>query len=158
MATNFLYATGTNGFIVTPYTDSTLNTAISSLASTNTATSGALSQTNNSSAIWAEIAFKSGGAWTPSSSIIPTMSGWFLHSFDGGSTYELATANIEMPRPADFVIPFTGGTALASGNYSFATGYVRLPPDSFKIFIRNNAGATTSASCTLTVGPFAIQY
>lgn len=157
MATNFLYATGTNGYIVTPF--DVLTTGLNTLTTGSTATSAALSQSDTVHAVWGKIWFTSGGAFTPSTGVIPHLAGWFLGSPDGGTAFEKAFANADMPRAPDFVIPFVAGSALASTDVVDASGLIRLWPDSTKVFLRNNSGVSLPASGNkITVGPVAIQY
>lgn len=160
MATNFLEATGTNGFIATPF--NLLSTELNALATANSATSsvggtsGVFSQTNYASAIWAELYFVSGGAFTPASPNY--IAGWFLFSPDGGSTFELTVANTDLSRTPDFTIPLFA-SAYASGNIAQASGLVRVPWWSNKVFVNSHAGASLPATGNLIkAAPVAIQY
>lgn len=161
MATNFLEAPGTSGFITAPF--NLMSSELNALATGNTATSsvggtsGVFSQTNIANAIWGKIWFSAGGAFTPTG--VPDIHGWFLSSDDGGTHFEAAiTANADLPRPPDFVIPFWAA-AYASGNRSWAPGLVKLPFESFKVYVRSNLGVSLSASGhTIQLGSVAVQF
>ena len=160
MATNFLEAAGTNGFIATPF--NLMSTELNALATINSAvssvggTSGVFTQTNYANAIWCEVYFVSGGAFTP---VAPNyINGWFLFSPDGGTTFETTVSNTDMVRPPDFTIPLNLA-AYASGNVAQASGLVRAPWWSNKVFINSHAGATMPATGNLIkAAPVAIQY
>lgn len=164
---NLLAATGTNGFIATPFallnaSDTGLNALASggSVTSANGGTSGKFSQTNFGSAkkalIWLNVVT---AGWTPTAGAVIT--GWFLHSTDGGTTFESlvstpSTTVAALPRAPDFVIPaYQGGTALAAGNVLFSA-LVNLPYDTVKIVLQNNTGAAFGAGAhTVFCGPVA---
>lgn len=160
MATNFLEATGTNGFIATPF--NLMSTELNSLATATNivssvgGTSGKFSQTDFASALWGEIHFLSGGAFTPTAG--GYLAGWFLYSPDGGSTFEKVVAATDLPRPPDFIIPLFA-SAYATNDIAQASGIVRLPWWSTKVYIGNRSGATLPASGNLIkAAPVAIQY
>lgn len=160
MAINFLEAAGTNGFIATPF--NLMSTELNALASANSATSsaggtsGVFSQSNYASAIWAEIYFVSGGAFTPSAPNY--IAGWFLFSPDGGSNFETPFSNTDLPRTPDFMIPLVA-QAYASTNIVQASGLVRVPWWSNKVFVMSHAGATLPATGNLIkASPVAVQY
>lgn len=175
MATNFLLATGTNGFIATPFflinAASGNETGFSALAngsavtSSVSGTSGVFTQTNSASAIWSDIFFNAGGAFTPS--LGGTLTGWFLESIDGGTTFEaaIATASSTVPavsRDPDFVIQLDNA-AYASGNMRIARA-VRMPTGSYKTIVQNNSGAALFTGTTapnvnwIKCAPWAVQY
>lgn len=164
-ATNFLDAAGTNGFIATPFNLQTteLNAQTNGAASTSSVggSSGKFSQTDFASGIWGLIWFISGGSFTPTAGGV--ISGWFLQSTDGGTTFEAlvstpSTTVAALPRAPDFIIPFDAA-ALASGNIKFCSGLVKLPWPSCKIVLQNNTGATLPATGNIVVcGPVATQY
>lgn len=168
MATNFLLASGTSGFIATPLAHLTteLNALVNGAAATSSVggTSGVFNQTNDANGIWGSEYFTSGGAFTPTAG--GYLAGWFLLSPDGGSTFEtvIATPSTTVPalgRAPDFIIPvYQGGAAYASGNISWCQGRtIRLPWESHKIVLQNMSGVTLPATGnTLKVGPVAIQY
>ena len=170
MATNFLNAAGTNGFIQASF--NLLTTELNALGSGSAATSsvggssGVFTQSNYSNAIWTGIQFNSGGSFTPVAGQV--LLGWFLLSMDGGSTFEalISTPSTTVPalgRPADFVIPlYEGGAAWASGNKRNLTGrYVKAPWESHKIVLQNfgaSAAALPASGNTLTAVGMAVQY
>jgi hypothetical protein len=160
VATNFLLAAGTNGFLATPF--NLQSTELNALANGNSATSsvggtsGAFTQTNTANAIWGEIAFTAGGSFTPTTG--GYIAGWFLYSPDGGTTYETVVANTDMARSPDFIIALNA-SAYAANNIAQASGIVKLPWWTFKVFVVNHSGATLPATGNLVkLGPVAIQY
>lgn len=170
--TNFLHAAGTNGFIATPFalfnnTDAAFDTLTngSSVTSANGGTSGKFNQTNFANAQYGYIWLIVGdAAWTPTAG--GNLSGWFIHSTDGGTTFENTDANVAIPRPPDFIIPFTAA-ALNTSDVIYAVGAgpggtVELPWDTVKIYVQNNSGATmgntTTTHAQIFCGPVADQY
>jgi hypothetical protein len=160
MATNFLYAPGTHGFIVAPPV-TVMTTELNTLGSGNSAvssvggTSGVFTQTTFGNCVWAEIELVAGGAFTPSAG--GYISGWWLLS-EAGSTFEKTVSNTDMPRSPDFTIPLFN-SAYATSDIAKASGFVRLPAYDAKLFVVNHAGvALASSGNIIKVGPFAIQY
>lgn len=166
MATNFLYASGTNGFLTTPISFMTteLNTLASGAAATSSVngTSGVFSQASLGSGIWGSLYFTAGGAFTPTAG--GNLSGWFLLSTNGGTTFENAistpsTTVAALPRAPDFIIPLDN-VAFASGNIKWTQGRrIILPAESYKIVIQNNSGvALASSGNIISCGSIAEQY
>lgn len=159
MASNFLQAAGTNGYlggIVTAMTTD-LNTWANAgvVLSSVGGASGVFTQASTANAIWAEILYLNGSATTTPTGV-PNIAGWFVRSQDGGTTFEPATA--ALPRAADFVIPLPAA-ALVAGQIFYASGRIALPAGSYKILVQNNSGvALTSTGNKLILGPVAIQY
>lgn len=166
--TDFLWDTGTNGFIAAPLDLMTIE--LNALASGAAATSlvggstGVFTQTSTASAILGEAQFNSGGSFTPVAG--QALLAWFLKSLDGGATFEalVATPSITvpaLPRPPDFVIPLDNA-ALASGNKKFAIGPFRIFPGSWKLVLQNTAPSTATAlpavSNKITIAPPAWKY
>ena len=160
MATNFLQASGTNGFIATPF--NLMSTELNTLANNSSAvssvggSSGIFTLANFANAIWCEIYFTFGGACTP---VAPNaIYGWFLFSPDGGTTFETTAANTDLPRAPDFIIPILI-SAYATGNIAQASGLVRVQAGSSKVFINSHVGASLPSSGNLIkAAPVAIQY
>jgi hypothetical protein len=159
--TNFLQATGTNGFIATPYTVLSteldgLTAAHSGLSSVN-GTSGVFSQTDHGHAIEGLPYFVAGGAFTPVAGDF--LAGWFIFSPDGGTNFEFTLANADLTRPADFVIPLLA-TAYSSGKIAPASAKVRLPYSSYKVFLQSHLASVTlpSSGNLLKIGPTANQF
>src|SRR5262245_39561420 len=129
MPTNFLHASGTNGFIATPFDlFPASEAAFDSLANGNCVTSssggtsGKFNQTNFANAQYGLIWFTVGDtAFTPTAG--GNLTGWFIHSPDGGSVFENTDSNVAIPRPPDFIIPFTAA-ALNTSDIIFASGLV----------------------------------
>ena len=152
---NQLWATGTNGFIVTPY--NVLTTELDSLANGSTAlssiggTSGVFSQTNTGSAIWGHVSFYPGGAMTPTTS--GYIAGWWITK-DDDSNFQRTASNVDQARSADFIIPLLA-SAYAAGE--LAGVLARLPAPLHKVFLRNVSGVTLPSSGNkLIVGPVAV--
>lgn len=160
MATDFLLDPGTSGFKATPF--NLMSTELNALSNGSSATSsvggssGVFTQTNFSNCIWGEVALTAGGAFTPTAG--GYLAGWFLLSPDGGSSFEKVVSNTDLPRAPDFVIPLFA-SAYANTEISMASGIIRLPWWSTKLFVVNHCGAALSASGHLIkCGPVAIQY
>lgn len=159
MATNFLEATGTNGFLAAPF--NLMSTELNSLANGSSAlssvggTSGVFSQTNWSSGIWGTAHILAGGAFTPTAG--GYIAGWFLYSPDGGSTFEKTVSNTDLPRAPDVIIPLFA-SAYATNDISEAPLF-RIPFWSNKLFVVNHSGVALPASGNLIKGAsVAIQY
>jgi hypothetical protein len=107
MATNFLYAPGTHGFIVAPPV-TVMTTELNTLANGNSAvssvggTSGVFTQTTFGNCVWAEIELVAGGAFTPGAG--GYIAGWWLFS-EAGATFEKTVSNIDLARSPDLTIP-----------------------------------------------------
>jgi hypothetical protein len=164
VATNFLEATGTSGFIATQaVTISLSGLAIGAavLGSTvfTAGTGGTLLGAQKAHA-WFTVVTT---AFTPTAGGV--FACWFLLSTDNGTTFEadplLASASasiMAMPRSPDFVIPLDA-TSQAAGNIKFAQGPFRLPYVAFKVAFQNLSGVALSAAAhTLTLGGVADQY
>jgi len=160
MATNFLYAAGTDGFIATPF--NLLTTELNTLGSGNTVissvngTSGVFTQTNTASALWAILSFLAGGTFTPTGA--PNLSGWFVLKADD-SHYEKLVSNTAPPRAPDFVIPLFTSAYAANDISACQGGLVRLPAAPFEVLIQNNSGVSLPSSGNKIIcGPVAVQY
>lgn len=161
MATNFLEATGTNGFISGPTACTiTLNGLGIGLAVTSTTIFGpgntSLGQAQKLHAYFTVV---TAGFTTLAGA---TLAGWCLLSTDGGTTFEAqpVTGSSTVPavgRTPDFVIPLQVG-AITTGVY-FAQGPFRNPYLPFKVVIQNYTGVALSANAhTLNLGGVADQY
>lgn len=161
MATNFLQATGGSslGFITSVVT--LMSSELVSLASSGTATSATVFTSSGSfgQAIWGDGWIYAGGAFTPAAG--GYIAGWWLKSFDGGTTFEKTVASTPMPRGPDFVIP-AFNSAYASSDTSNISGILKFPWPTAKLFVQNNLGVALPSSATqytkIAVGPAAIQY
>lgn len=167
MATDFLLDAGTNGFKATPF--NLLTTELNSLAAGASATSsvggssGVFSQTNWANCSFGSIYFTCGGAFTPA--VGDSLSGWFLLSTDGGTTFEtvVVTPSTTVPalaRAPDFTIALDNA-AFASGNIRWCQGrFVQTPWESCKVILQNNcaSAALPATGNLIKLGPVAIQY
>lgn len=164
MPTNFLHAPGTDGFIVTPF--DLMSSDLNSLSNGNTVVSsvegasGVFDQTDFGSAQYGLIWITLGGNFGATPAAGGCLTGWFLQSTDGGSTFEDTNSNTPLPRAPDFVIPLVAA-AYSASDVVFANGLVLLPYPSVKVYLQNNAGASASLASSgnlLTCGPVADQY
>lgn len=112
--------------------------------------------------IQGDIWFQSGGAFTPS--VNGFLAGWFLPSFDGGTTFETAistpSATVSaLPRAPDFTIALDNA-AHAAGNVRYAQGrfIAPLPTVPFKTIVQNFSGVTMPSTWMIAAAPWAIQY
>lgn len=169
---NFIHAAGQNGFIKTPFqlitaADTGINGLTNGSALTSAhggaLTTGVFSQSDFGNAQYARLWLKIVTAgWTPTAG--GNLSGWWLISPDGGSTFEAAeaTPSTTVPalgRPPDFVINlYEGGAALAAGDQKMSQ-IVPLPYESCKLLIQNNSGVTFGAGAHLLLcGPVADTF
>jgi hypothetical protein len=152
VATNFLNAAGTNGFIAAPFSI-VASTQLSSLGSGSAVlVSTVFSQTDYSNAPWGSMYFEAAGAFTPTAGGYLAI--WFVLSYDGGTgfeTHNIATASttvMAMGRSPDVIIPtYEGGAAWASGNRRWNQGrYFKTPWESHKVLIQNLSGVALSAN------------
>ncbi len=173
MTSNFLHyvggaSPGPYGFLVQPFeffnqTDAAFDTLTntSAVTSANAGTSGKFDQTNFASAMYGLIWFIVGDTgWTPTAGAV--ISCWFLHSPDGGSTFE----DTVPARPPDFYFSLQA-SAYSAGDIIYASGagpggVVELPWDVCKIYAQNNTGATMGNTSTthakMYCGPVADLY
>jgi len=164
VATNFLEAAGTSGFITTPVT--LMTTELNTLASTANVissvggTSGVFTQSSFANGIWGQVHFLAGGAFSGTPAAGAFLEGWFIYSPDGGTSFEKANyaSAVDLPRPPDFIIPFAA-VAVAANDVYAASGITRLPWWSTKLYIGNRTGFNLAASGNIIkVGPVAVQY
>lgn len=161
MVANFLdYSGGTNGFLTAPFNLMTteLNTLAdgSSAVSSVGGTSGKFSQTSQGSGIWGVAHFLAGGAVTPSAGGF--ISGWFLYSPDGGTSFEKTVSNTDLPRAPDFIIPLFN-SAYAANDISQSSGLIRLPWWTYKLFVVSHLGVSLPASGNIIkLASVATQY
>jgi hypothetical protein len=169
MATNFLNAPGTNGFISAPVNlmSTELNTLGSGAAAISTVggSSGVFTQASFGNAAWLSIYFTAGGAFTPV--VGQCLYGWFLLSPDGGSNFETQVATpsatvLALSRNPDFIVPLDNA-AYASGNIRWCQGrFIKAPWESFKVVVQNIGGASpvalSASGHLIKAGGVAIQY
>lgn len=161
MATNFLDAAGTNGFLTSLFNLMTTELNTLGIGATATSsvggTSGVFTQTNFANAQKTFVVFTSGGAFTPTAGSGAVLAGWWLMSDDGGTHFEKTVASTALPRPPDFYIPLFA-SAYASGDRAWSP-VTRAPWPSCKIFVLNSAGVALPASGnTLQAATVAEQY
>ena len=161
MPTNFLATTGTNGFLtaaaVTALSSGT--TTINSLANAGFIVStGTYTQTNTASGLMGYVTLTIGSTFVSGPG--GNVTGWFLDSFDGGTTYESTVPG----RPPDFIVPLTTSTSTAGGTPSSGSGVypsqlVQMPWAPFKVLIQNNTGVTLGSSGqAVAFQSVAVQY
>jgi hypothetical protein len=143
---DFLLDPGTNGFIATPF--NLMTTELNSLASTNSAissvggTSGVFTQANFVYGLAYEVVFTAGGSIS-SISAGGNLSGWWIKSPDGGSTFEKTISNTALPRPPDLLIPLDASYSSSDLRFGLIAA---CPWPSAKLFIINNSGQTLPSS------------
>ena len=157
MTSPFLWLPGTNGLLISsPLT--LLSTELNALASGASATSavggpssnGIFNQTNTGSGLWGYMQLTLGsiaGALANGS----VASGWFLKSFDGGATFEVADAD-----SPHFYIALPA-TAITAGTKRGAMGQIiQLPAVSFKVQLQQITTQSFAGSGnTLVIAPVA---
>lgn len=167
MPTNFLWyagASSNSGLLASA--QNLLTTELESLTNGSVAvssvngTSGVFNNSNFGQGIWADLFFNVGNPGIGSAlSAGANLTGWFLTSPDGGTTFEPTGA--APARPPDFIIPMPATTITASTVYKSA-GLVRIPALQFKCLVQNNTGQTFGNGGTavpyLNVAPSAVQY
>lgn len=156
---NFLTFPGTAGFLTTPFT--LMSTEFVGLTSSATIVSAsAINQTNTANGIYGYVYLTVGSAtFTPTAG--GNISGWWLNSVDGGTTYETAISTVgPQARPPDWIIPLSTTGTVSSGIYM--TQVIRLPWATAKTYIQNNAGTTLGASGsqypTIKCAPVAVSW
>lgn len=123
---------------------------------------GIFTQTHIDQGVQGDVMFIAGGAFTPA--VGGVLSGWFLPSYDGGTTFEttISTPSATVPalsRTPDFTITLDNA-AYAAGNIRYAAGrYVApLPSVPFKCLVQNNSGVTMPSTWAIALSPWALQY
>jgi hypothetical protein len=129
------------------------NSLISSYYVGTQGTGGVLCQTDFVNAVFADLLFIAGAAFTPTAG--NSLQGWFLRSFDGGNTFEKSVANTANPRAPDFIIPLFA-SAYAAGDQAVAE-QVPLPAEPFKIELLNGSGATMPATWGIWGAPTGVM-
>ena len=156
MATDFLTATGTNGFItssaVTMFSSGT--TTINALTNASLAVSTTVfTQTNTAQGLIGYVQVTLGTTWGPATAG-GNIAGWWLFSPDGGSTYETTLT----ARPPDWIVPLSTSLGAAASQV-VVSPLVNMPWSSFKVLVQNNSGATLgSSSVSATFQTVAVQY
>jgi hypothetical protein len=159
-ASNFLWNPGTsnNGLTTTAFSLQTteLNslTTGSYVVSSVNGSSGVFSNTSGAQAIWSEF-FLTLGAIGTALSAGANIAGWFLKSYDGGTTFEQTSSS--PPRAPDFIIPLPAATISAATVWG-GSGLVLVPALKYKVGLQNNTGQTLASSGnTLRAAPVNMQ-
>jgi hypothetical protein len=160
MSADFLLDPGTSGFIATPF--NLLSTELNAIANAGTATSsvggtsGVFTQTNFANAQWVLPYWTYGAAFGTAPTAGANLTGWWLMSPDGGTTFEATVSGTALPRPPDFIIPVY--LNITSTGILFGP-VCRAPWTSCKVLIQNNTGQTLPATGNLIkCGPVAERY
>jgi len=162
MSTNFLWLPGSSNSGLTA-TAKTLLADTSELASLTTnsyvvssvsGASGIFTNADTNQAIWAQF-FLTLGAIGSALNAGANLAGWFLRSYDGGTTFEQSAA---VPtRAPDFIIPLPNTTITAATVWG-SSGLVMLPALKYKVGVQNNTGQTfASSGNTLRAAPVNMQ-
>lgn len=160
MATStFTHSSGTNGFLVPPFiamSSELIGLANGSVAvSSGYGTAGKFTSTNfgNAPQMYAWAVFGSSVA-APSAGA--NLTGWYVHSPDGGTSYEKVSTVSGLPRSPDFIIPANSTGAYAAAEVIYGIGVPPTPYDNCRIAIQNNLGVTLSTAATsIYFGPVA---
>jgi hypothetical protein len=117
------------------------------IVSSVSGTSGVFSNVNSAQAMWGQIFLTLGAI---GAALLPggNLCGWFLRSWDGGTTFENPGATTQPSRTPDFIVPLPG-TTIAGGAVYAASGLVMLPALKYKVGVVNIAGQTLAASGNL---------
>jgi hypothetical protein len=155
VAANFLWNPGTsnNGLAATAF--NLMSTELNSLTTGSYAvSSGTFSNTSSVQSIWAEL-FLTLGAIGSALSAGANIAGWFLQSYDGGTTYE--QASVVPPRGPDFIIPLPVST-ISAATVWLSNGLVLVPALKYKVGVQNNTGQTLASSAnTIKAAPVNMQ-
>jgi hypothetical protein len=143
VAANFLWNPGSsnNGLTATAFT--LMNTELNGVTTGTTVYgSSVFDNTSPAQAIWARLFLTLGSIGTAMAAGA-NVCGWFLPSYDGGTTYEQGTYS--PVRAPDFLFPlpatsFTGPLVWASA------GLILLPSLKFKMAAQNNTNQTLAGS------------
>lgn len=163
MTASFLWqaGTGNNGLLGTAFNFMADTSELASLAnnayvvSSVSGTSGVFKNNTTFQAIYGELPLTL-GAIGSALGAGAVLSGWFLKSYDGGSTFEQTAA--APSRNADFYFNLPATTIAAAAVY-WAANIVLLPAIPFKIGILNSTGQALAASGnTIKCAPVAEQY
>lgn len=134
----------------------------SALTSSYWNNTGAVRQLDLDQGIQADIWFESGGTFTPATG--GYLAGWFLPSFDGGTTFETTISTpsstvMAVSRSPDFTISLDNA-AYAAGNIRYGQGrfVAPLPSVPFKTAVQNLSGVTMPGTWMIALAPSAIQY
>ena len=152
-ATDFLWDTGTSNNGMSGGSSLTLmTTELNSLVNNAFATSsvggasGVFTCANTNAAMLGEIFLNVGNpgmAGAPNAG--GCFAGWFLLSYDGGTTFETAA---DVVRSQDFYIPLYSGGTPGSGTVFKADGPVQLPSLKFKVYLANVSGVALGNGST----------
>lgn len=162
MPTQFLWGPGTanSGLLITAFNLQT--TELQSLANTSVAvSSGIFNNSNTSQGMIGDLFLSLGNPGIGTAlSAGANLSGWFLTSLDGGTTFE--SASVAPPRPPDFLIPLPA-TTITAGAPPFKTmGPIMVPSLPFKVLVQNNTGQTFGNGGTtapyLKLAIYSMQY
>ncbi len=120
------------------------------------------SPTDLDQGIQGDLWFQAGGAFTPA--LGGYLAGWFLPSFDGGTTFETAistpsTSVMALSRAPDFIVALDNA-AYAAGNIRYGQGrfLAPLPTVPFKTVVQNLSGVSMPSTWMLALAPWAVQY
>jgi len=173
MATNFLYYAGTvtapNNGLVTSSAITLITSEIAGLTngsiaiSATNGNSGVFTSSNTGQALYGTLFVTHAASIATAPSAGGTLTGWFMTSLDGGTTFESTGAFVSgLPRPPDFTIPHS--TVAVNSSWVYASqSLVALPALPFKVVIQNNLGQTIGASLSaryplISLAPVSVQY
>jgi|KBSMisStaDraftv2_1062788.scaffolds.fasta_scaffold10708_6 hypothetical protein len=143
MVANFLWKPGTSNDGLTTAAATLMTTELNSLVNNAYAvTSAGFTNNDTAQAIWAQL-FLTLGAIGTAVQNGGNIAGWFLRSYDGGTTYEQTAA--QPGRSPDFYFPLPA-TTIAAASVWGSNGLVLLPAVKYKVGVLNTTGQTLASS------------
>lgn len=166
MTANFIWFSGTsNNGVLTSSAITLMSTEYVSIGSSGTAVSAnTFGSSQTGQGLTGNVYITYGSSQGSTQAAGANIAGWFLTSFDNGTTFESTspgTANGNSPRPPDFIITLPS-TVVATG-LTFGSVAVSIPPLKFKVMLQNNTGVTSpttnsAGAPSIFLAPYAVQY
>jgi hypothetical protein len=105
--------------------------------------------------VWGHLFLTIGGSIASAVSAGGNIAGWWIMSFDGGTTFESYVSSQALARPPDWVIPLPA-TVINSGTVYKSAGIVPFPALQFRSQLQNNTGQTLGTSNTIKMTPVGV--
>ena len=167
MPTNFLWYSGTTPYqgLTAPSVTlmsteaTTLGSSVVVLSSSGPNLNGVYTSSLSGQSVWGEVFFTCASTFSGTPLAGGNIAGWFIPSYDGGTTYESTNQWLPAPpRAPDFIIPFSTTVGVVANSIYKANGMVRFPALTYKVAIQNNLGVAIGSTNTLKIAPIALQY